>query len=299
MFVASVAGVMALCVAAALVAGQAAWRRSAAAICLVAAFAIAFQRGLSPVTREVLTFAGLVGVLKCTQIATSNPAQWTPGKRVWSAFVFFDVRRARPVRDAWDVAMLWKVALYPVLLVASVWVPLHSSVSGPVAWALEMACGLVFAYVLLDFAVQCLRLAHRLVGLDIGELHRDPILARSLTEFWSERWNLPVTDWLHEFFFRPWSRGGHPLAGLAAAFAASAALHFWLFYAAANLQAGLMGLAFFLVQVPALILERRWRVRRWPQWAARTWTIGFVLAASPLLIIPMKIGLEMQLRHPR
>lgn len=291
---ASVAVVLVLCVLAALLAGPAGWRRGAAAVCLLAAFAIAFQRALSPVTRELLTFTCLVGALKCTQIAASDPAQWTPAKRIWSALVFFDVRQSRPANGLWPLAMLLKVVVYPWLLIASVWLPLRYSVSGLAAWALEMACGIVFAYALLDFAVQCVRLVHRFAGLDVGELHRDPILSRSLSEFWSERWNLPMTQWLHEFFFRPWSRGGRPWTGLTAAFLASAVLHFWLFYAAADLKAALLGGLFFLVQVPALMLERRWRIRRWPQWAARAWTLGFLLAASPLLVIPMKIGLEMQ-----
>lgn len=299
MLVPSVVAVLTLCVAACLAAGGSAIRRALPTLLLAAAFVIAFQRSLSPFAREMLTFAGLIAVLKCVQIATSDPAQWSAARRIWSALVFFDVRQARPARGPWPMPMLWKMALYPPLLIASVWVPVRYSArfSSGAALALELACGVTFAYVVLDFAVQAMRLAHRLVRLDIGELHRDPILSRSLSEFWSERWNLPVTDWLNEFCFRPWSRGGHPLVGLSAAFMASAVLHFWLFYAAVNLQAGLLAAAFFVVQVPALVLERRWRVRRWPQWAARAWTIGFVLAASPLLIIPMKIGLEMQMAH--
>jgi hypothetical protein len=293
----AILSVLGLCIAACLLAGRSALRRSLAGLCLVLASALAFQRSLSPVVREMLTFTCIVGVLKCVQIATSSQSQWTVAKRIWSALVFFDVRQARAASGGWDKVMLIKVVLYPLVLVGAVVAPLQysSHLSATGSSLLEWFCGVAFAYAVLDWAVQVLRLVHRLVGLDIGPLHRDPILSCSLSEFWGERWNLPVAQWLNEFCFRPWARRGHASAGIGFAFLVSAALHFWLFFAAANLLCGVLGATFFLIQAPALLLERRWRIKRWPMWARRAWTAGFILAASPLLTIPMRIGLEMQL----
>lgn len=295
----AIIAVLSLCVLATVLAGRSVARNSGAAACLIAALAIAFQRELSPFTRGLLTFPCLISALKCVQIATSDPAQWTLPRRVWSALVFFDVRDARRAAWAWDGVMLAKVALFPILLVAAVWLPLRFSgrLSSEAALAMKLICGAVFAYVVLDFGIQVMRAAHRLLGFDTGPLHRDPVFSRTLSEFWGERWNLPVTKWLNEYCFRPCARRGNAAAGLVAAFAMSALLRFWLFFAAVNLVCGLLAGVFFLLQVPALLWERRWRVRRWPAFAARAWTIGFLLATSPLLTIPMIVGLEMQLQH--
>jgi hypothetical protein len=41
-------------------------------------------------------------------------------------------------------------------------------------------------------------------------IHRTPIVATSLREFWGERWNLVVNRWLREHCFLPWARRRQP-----------------------------------------------------------------------------------------
>ena len=67
-------------------------------------------------------------------------------------------------------------------------------------------------------------------------------------EFWGERWNRTVGEWLYRFAFRPLARRRRPMLGLAAAFALSALLHAWMFVVALDVRAGFMAGAFFLVQ---------------------------------------------------
>ena len=49
--------------------------------------------------------------------------------------------------------------------------------------------------------------------------------------------------------------------------------------------------AFFLAQPPLLLVERHMRIRRWPESAARTWTIATLTALLPLLLIPLGFSL--------
>jgi hypothetical protein len=289
--------VIALSIAATLIAGPSRPRITLTTLCLATSLGIAFQRDLPPVARAILTLFGLVALMQAIQIGVSSPTQWTTAKRIWSTFVPFDVRTVRRASWSWDRPMVAKLLLFPWLLLAAIWLPLRFSQNLPplVARTLGLVCGALFAYVVLDFAAQGLRLIHRLFGLDVGPLQRDPILSRTLAEFWGERWNLPVSRWLNQHFFRPWALQRQPVAGMAFAFVVSAALHFWVFVAAVDWRSGLMAGLFFLLQVPAMVLERRWRVRRWPAPVAHLWTLTFLLLASPLLTYPMIVGLEIQL----
>ena len=49
--------------------------------------------------------------------------------------------------------------------------------------------------------------------------------------------------------------------------------------------------AFFLAQPLLLLVERHMTVRRWPQLAARTWTIATLTALLPLLLISLGLSL--------
>lgn len=193
--------------------------------------------------------------------------------------------------------MVGKLICFLGVMFVAIWLPLNfsSQLAPAPALLLKLACAALFTYATLEVAALALRLIHLLFGVDPGPLQRDPILSRTLAEFWGERWNLPVGRWLNQHFFRPLARKGHPIAGIAAAFIASAVLHFWLFFAAIDWQQGALAALFFLLQLSALLLERRWRVRRWPTPLARLWTIAFVLVSSALLTLPMILGLEMQL----
>jgi len=126
-----------------------------------------------------------------------------------------------------------------------------------------------------------------LLGIRAPALLRSPGLARSISEFWSQRWN-PAASQLgfRPFFYKPMARHGI-IPAVGAAFLASAVAHFLLMYMAT----GLWGVSFawggfFLVQPVLILLERRLKVRHWPPAAARIWTLTALAIVSPLFSEP-------------
>jgi hypothetical protein len=281
-----------LCIAAALTAGWSAQRRILAGILVTLALALPFFAD-GPLPRGVFTYIALLCVMKVVQIATSKPSEWTVGRRIWTALVPFDVRRTRRTSPALDRGLSIRAVGFAVLAGAVFW--FGSTYSGPwnqlVAWSTIVA----FLYALMEAIVGGIRLFHALAGIHVDPIQKDPIKARSVAEFWSERWNLPVTHWLHEAFFHPLAKRGHPQAGVMAAFGISALFHGWLLFLAVDWRMGLMAAGFFVLQLPAIAVERRWRVRKWSAAAAHAWTLLFLLAASPLLTVPLLRGLELQI----
>lgn len=291
--------VLGLCLLALQLIGKPYVRRASAAACILAALYIAFDRDLNPIARALLTLLALVAFMHSVRIAQTPASDWTLRRRVWSVFVTFDVRRARPAQFQWDAIMATKLVVFPALMVFCVWLPLRLSaaLTPPVAWVWQQVGAAAFTYFVMDVVAQALRFVHLIFGLEVGPLQRDPIFSRSLAEFWGERWNLPVSQWLNDFCFRPVARRQHATLGVLAAFAASAALHFWLFFAAANLRCGLLAAAFFLVQFPGVALERRMRIKLWQSVAARAWTLGYLMLTAPLLTDSLVVGVELIRAH--
>lgn len=287
---------MALSIVAALLAGRGAARRIPTATLLILQLSLPFLGEFRPLPRGLLTYLALLSVMKVAQIAFSPQAQWTLSRRIWTAIMPFDVRRGRSVAPSFSLARTVKIAAFAVVAAIAWSAPFYVRLPTPgTARAVELTATVFFIYALMEVITGMLSFLHLLLGVRIEPIQRDPALARSVAEFWSERWNLPVTQWLHEFFFRPLAKCGHPRAGILAAFAVSAAFHAWLLFVAVDWRMGLLAGAFFVLQVPAMMLERHLRVRRWPAWAARAWTLLFLLAASPLLTVPLLRGLEMQM----
>ncbi|MEJ3658123.1 MBOAT family protein [Actinomycetes bacterium KLBMP 9759] len=129
-----------------------------------------------------------------------------------------------------------------------------------------------------DVATAALRRA----GYPVRRLFRDPVLSRSLGEFWSRRWNLAYVELnqvlllapLRRLFGRRWS--------LPAAFVLSGVFHELAI--SLPVQAGYGGpLAYFVLHAGLTAVEPRLRVVHWPATAARLWTWVWVLAPLPLL----------------
>ncbi|HEX9047893.1 MAG TPA: MBOAT family protein, partial [Verrucomicrobiae bacterium] len=123
-------------------------------------------------------------------------------------------------------------------------------------------------------------------GSSLDSLHRTPIAARSLAEFWSQRWNLVVSAWLHAFVFLPLARRRCPRLGIICAFLVSGLLHGWVILVAIGIPEALAILLFFVVQGVFVLAEHRLRVHAWPGPVARGWTLAVLLASSPLIIVP-------------
>ena len=279
------AGLLAL---AALAAGAAVARRVAAALLVLAAAILPWFAPAAPVPRAVLGAMSVLAFMKTIQIAGTN-GPWPAWRRVWHGLTPFDVRRATSVAPALDWQLLARVASYTAAAVAAFLVGVWGldALTAPARYVAGMLCAAVTVYAGFEALAGAIRLVHLVVGIDAPPIQRAPILSRSVGEFWGERWNRTVGEWLHRFAFLPLARRRHPLLGLLAAFAMSAVLHAWMFAVALDVRAALMAGAFFLVQGVAVLAETRMGARAWPSPLARGWTVFVLLAPSPLILGPV------------
>jgi hypothetical protein len=197
--------------------------------------------------------------------------------------------RVRPAR-AEKIALLsgfGRLVLHAFIAVVAFRTVLHTrNPSGAAMSVLRLAAGTALLYAAAAFIFETIRLGCLLLGYSAPALHRTPLFARSLGEFWARRWNIAVSAWFQTHVFRPVARLGYARAGILCAFAASGFFHAWPMLAGLGVAAALSTMAFFLIQGVFVLLEDRLRIQTWPVALARTWTIGIILASSPLFIDP-------------
>ena len=90
-------------------------------------------------------------------------------------------------------------------------------------------------------------------------LHQNPLLARSIADFWGRRWNLWFSDWFRFTILGPLRR--RPTLAVVLVFLVSGLVHEWvvngaLYLAADRNRFGTMML-YFLLQAAGLLFERR------------------------------------------
>ena len=271
--------------------GEGAARRALAAGLLAMAILLPFLVPVAPLNVVLLCFLSIIGLIKTTQVASSG-SDWSAGRRLWHLFGVVDTRFARTVTPAMDFRSLGIVLLNGVLLAAAVFSLTRlgglSGLEYRVAWTI---CSATIAVAGFEVLSGLLHVGYLAFGVDVPTLQRNPIVSRSLAEFWGQRWNRVVGGWLREFVFEPLARKRHPRLGLAAAFGASGALHFWLILGL-GIGAALQMAAYFLVQGAALFIEARLGVRRAPPIVGRIWTIAVLLVPLPLLFGPWLQALD-------
>jgi hypothetical protein len=257
---------------------------------LLACLLLPLLAPLPPLSRALLACLGMLGLLKILQL--DFEARWGAHHPLWHGLSPFDVSKVRRADTRFDARLLGMLLLHALLLAAVVaglaWMPAAGWPLRP-AWRLLLGAALV--YTAMETATEGLRFAHRLTGLDVPPIQRAPVLSRSVGEFWSRRWNRPVSDWLNEYVFLPLARRRRARLGLLAAFAASAAFHAWLYFVALGAAAAASVAGFFLLQAPVVMLETKLRVARWPTLAARAWTLAWLLVSSPLFVEPLLRGI--------
>jgi hypothetical protein len=281
-----VAAQVGVAVAAALVVGAGATRRAAAALLVGAGATLPWLSPSGPLSRVVLSFVALMAFLKTIQIAFT-PGPWPARRRLWHLFVLLDVRRTRFITPAVDWRMLGNVFLQGALAGAAFFVLARlGTLPGQAREVARLICGATLLYAFLEGLSGIMQFGHRVVGIEAPANQHAPILARSAGEFWGERWNRCVSEWLRQFVFRPLARRHQPALGLLAAFAASAALHAWVTAPALGARAAVMMAGFFLVEGVIVLAETRLSLRTWPAPLARAWTIFVLLGPSPLGLDP-------------
>ncbi|MBP90400.1 MAG: hypothetical protein CMJ64_27455 [Planctomycetaceae bacterium] len=126
-----------------------------------------------------------------------------------------------------------------------------------------------------------LSLSWREAGFDARPLMNAPILANSVSDFWSRRWNMAFRDAAYQLVFRPLSsRVGGVVAALAV-FGVSGIVHDLVISLPAGAGFGLPTL-YFAIQAVGFLCERRHPSLR-TSWPGRCLAIVIVLGPLPLL----------------
>ena len=229
-----------------------------------------------------LCFVAILTFLKTTQISATD-GSWPIGRRLWHMFGVVDTRRASRVSPAMDLPAIGVVLLNGAFAAGAVFGltnlgALHGVVH-VFAWTIFSAA---FAVSVFEVFSGLLHIGYLAFGVEVPAVQCNPIVSRSLAEFWGQRWNRIVSGWLREFAFDPLARRRRPQLGVAAAFGASAAMHAWLIVAL-GAGAALMMAAYFLLQGAALYVETRIGLRRAPPVVGRLWTVAVLLVPLPLL----------------
>jgi alginate O-acetyltransferase complex protein AlgI len=121
------------------------------------------------------------------------------------------------------------------------------------------------------------------LGFHVRPIMDEPWKARSLTEFWSDRWNRAFSDIGSVTVFRPLVRRFGIRIGTLAGFAFSGLAHELVISVPAGGGYGLPTL-YFLIQGVGALTERRFKFRGKP--IARWWTFAVVLAPAFWLFHP-------------
>ncbi|MBI2377075.1 MAG: hypothetical protein HYV07_23950 [Deltaproteobacteria bacterium] len=235
--------------------------------------------------RALLALGGPWIIMQNIRLGRTTPSQPLL-LRLWQSLATLDVRRVARVSPSIDRRLLARVAILAPIFAACFYGSFTLSKTLPWPRTFAWAFGTVGVYACADLVAALLVLGHGLIGLRIPKIHDDPILSKSVMEFWGQRWNRIVGDWLFENAFLPLARRRRPFLGIAASFLISAALHFHLIFVPLGLEAALTMGTFFVLQIPLIALERKLKLGRRPVWVSRAWTLGSLVCLSPLFVEP-------------
>ena len=288
MIIAWCAAQLLLVIAAVQLMGRSAWRRAASILVLGTAWVLPLSAPAVALLRAVLAALAILALVKVVQLAVHpEPDRWAPLKRLWHGLMPFDVADAGRVVPAFDKKLLLAIALHAGLatlaLLALAYLPRESGILTNLA---RLGLGITLAISGMEAISELIRLLHLLAGIAVSPIQRSPLLAQSIREFWSERWNLPVNGWLESLVFRPMNARFGPGTGVMAAFAVSGLLHGWMFLVSIGMVGAIMATAFFVFNGMFVLLETMFRLRLVAEWKRRVWTLGMLGMASPLYIEP-------------
>lgn len=126
-------------------------------------------------------------------------------------------------------------------------------------------------------------------GAKCRPLFRAPLLSRSLTEFWSQRWNMAFSEMTAIGVFRPLKGRIGPGPATVVAFLFSGLLHELAISVPVKAGFGLP-LLYFTMHAVAMFIERRMERAGRPihrkVWLGRLWTTGWLVIPLPILFHP-------------
>jgi hypothetical protein len=233
----------------------------------------------NPLASWIVAFVAIIGLMVTVELLANTDCKLSKSCR-WR------IRRAQ-VDSAWLLRGVWPILLSAIVGSAAFWILCHTrhSVNIPTA-VLRLAAGVALLYALAEFIFEVCSLCFRVAGYSLPLMHRAPIGARSVGEFWGQRWNLVVSAWLRMSVFWPLARRRLAGVGVLCCFLVSGALHGWPMLVSLGTFAAASTLVFFVIQGVVVLAENRLRIHTWPIAMARAWTLGILLVSSPLLIDP-------------
>lgn len=237
--------------------------------------------------RSVFALGALWCVIRSADFVL-EPAPASFAHRLVHLFAAIDTRLV--VRDRHTVsAGLWLLLVFALAACVAALFAVHAadSLTGGERLALRWGGGIVLVLAAFEALTAAFRIGAALLGFYAPRLSHYPLVARSIAEFWSARWNRVVGKVLRDRVFTPLAHRG-PAFAVWATFVVSALLHAYLTGIA--LRAWVPALAaasFFLLQPLLLAAERGLRIRRRARVVRHAWTLGMLLLFSPLFIEPV------------
>ena len=198
---------------------------------------------------------------------------------------YFDTRQVQRRSPRWDWSALRSAFAAAGMLALCIAVVKRTPAEG--SWLpLRWLAGGVGLLALAEAAGACHQILTLALGVHVPPLFCAPYLSKSVAEFWSRRWNVAGSEALRHYFFAPFAR--HPVVGLFATFAASAAGHMLIAgIAMRNRPLAVACGAFFLIQPFLIMIERHIGVRRWRPAGRIMWTAAALGISSPLVVEPI------------
>jgi len=248
-------------------------------ILVVGLLAASCFAALKPVTRTFLAAVSVVVLMVGVELTADAKSQLCRRER-WR------IRRAPMIKDR-VVPEIGNVLVHAILFGIALLILSRSRTPDHfMSEILRLSMGAALLYTAVEIIASVITLLFLAAGYSLPQVHRRPIWARSVGEFWGERWNIVVSAWLRTFVFMPVARRNHCVLGIMLAFLVSGVLHGWLILFAIGLWGALSQVLFFVIQGVAILAENRWRIHQWPVAVARAWTLLILLATSPLFIDP-------------
>ena len=196
----------------------------------------------------------------------------------WPGMSFNEFARTPAARREKNSAPRWIAAVVKTLIGAGlVWFAVPAIPSD--SWLLRGWVGMVGLIMMLHFGTfHLLALVLQAAGLNARPNMQAPLLARSLADFWGNRWNTAFNVLADRYGFRPLTPLIGPHAALAVVFLVSGLLHEAVISLPARGGYGLPT-AYFALQAAALFVERLPLLRNRP-WPKR-------LLAWVVLVVPL------------
>lgn len=280
--------VIGLSIAAALLFGRSPIRKYAAwVLAALAPFVTWVTPPSPPIARFIIAMGGMLTLFHVVDL-TRDRRNLSAAHRVWFVLTPFDTRAIQRVRPTLRPRLVLAMLGWTAIAAVAFWIHQTSlPQDGPPRLLVRWTMGLIGFYALVEAIGAAMLQGYLLAGMQPPPLHLTPMLARTVQEFWGERWNLEVRRWLHLHTFMPLARRRRPLAGVLVAFFGSTVLHVWLMLPSRGAaMAGLWAL-FFMAQGVIIIAERKLQVAKWRRPLAHAWTITLLVLTSPLFIEPI------------